>query len=66
MTSGERHPLVFLCTDLDLTAEAALSRFVVRRRLDTAFHEVREHKCVETQWQWSDLSLTILRTTPLW
>jgi len=39
-----------------------LGGLVFRWRIETTFHEVREHLGVETQRQWSDH--TILRTTP--
>ena len=60
--SGERDPQAFLCTDLDRDPLAVLGRFVFRRRIETTFQEVREQLGVETQRQWSDL--TILGTTP--
>ncbi len=60
--SGTRDAQAFLCTDADLTAEAILTRFVMRWRIETTFQEVRRHLGVETQRQWSDKA--ILRTTP--
>ena len=60
--SGTRDAQAFLCTDVDLTAEAILTRFVMRWRIETTFQEVRRHLGVETQRQWSDKA--ILRTTP--
>jgi hypothetical protein len=60
--SGERAPLAFLRTDLDLEPVTILSRFVFRWRIETTFQEIREHLGVETQRQWSDLAIP--RTTP--
>lgn len=60
--SGTRDAQAFLCTDVDLTSEAILTRFVMRWRIETTFQEVRRHLGVETQRQWSDKA--ILRTTP--
>ena len=51
-----------LCTDLNLSAEQIVRWFPRRWQVEVTFHEVRTHLGVETQRQWSDLS--ILRITP--
>ena len=51
-----------LCTDLNLSAEQIVQWFPRRWQVEVTFHEVRTHLGVETQRQWSDLS--ILRITP--
>jgi hypothetical protein len=51
-----------LCTDLTISAEQIVQWFPRRWQVEVTFHEVRTHLGVETQRQWSDLS--ILRTTP--
>src|SRR3954468_5149754 len=57
-----KEPQAFLCTDLDADPVDVLRWFVRRWRVETTFEEARRHLGLETQRQWSDLS--ILRTTP--
>jgi hypothetical protein len=59
--SGSSEPQAVLSTDLAATPERTLGWFVSRWRMETTFQEVRAHLGVETQRQWSNL--TILRTT---
>jgi len=56
---------VFFCTDPDETATAVqiVEWVVMRFSMETTFEEVRAHLGMETQRQWSDLS--IQRTTPV-
>lgn len=56
-------PQALLCTNLTIKPEQIVKWFVMRWRVEVTFHEVRTHLGVETQRQWSDLS--IARTTPL-
>jgi hypothetical protein len=51
-----------LCTNLETSPEQIVKCFVRRWQVEVTFHEVRTHLGVETQRQWSDLS--ILRITP--
>jgi hypothetical protein len=51
-----------LCTDLKISAQQIVQWFQRRWQVEVTFHEVRTHLGVETQRQWSDLS--ILRITP--
>lgn len=51
-----------LCTDINISAEQMIQWFVRRWQVEVTFHEVRTHLGVETQRQWTDLS--ILRITP--
>ena len=52
-----------LCsTDLNLSPDAIIGMFVMRWNIEVLFEEVRRHLGVETQRQWSDLSIE--RTTP--
>jgi hypothetical protein len=51
-----------LCTNLETSPEQIIKWFVRRWQVEVTFHEVRTHLGVETQRQWSDLS--ILRITP--
>jgi len=55
-------PQALLCTDLDASPVQIVSWFVLRWRLETTFHEVRDHLGVETGRGWSEK--TIRRTTP--
>jgi len=55
-------PQALLCTDLDAAPVQIVSWFVLRWRLETTFHEVRDHLGVETGRGWSEQ--TIRRTTP--
>jgi DDE superfamily endonuclease len=59
---GQFDPQALLCTDQQACAQAILEWFVLRWPMEVTFHEVRAHLGVETQRQWS--SLSILRTTP--
>lgn len=59
---GQFDPQALLCTDQQAGAQAILEWFVLRWPMEVTFHEVRTHLGVETQRQWS--SLSILRTTP--
>ena len=59
---GAFPPQALLCTDLDAAPVQIVSWFVVRWRLETTFHEVRDHLGVETGRGWSEK--TIRRTTP--
>jgi hypothetical protein len=59
---GGKEPQAFLCTDLEAEPTQILGWFVRRWRVEVTLAEVRRHLGVETQRQWSDLS--ILRTTP--
>ncbi len=60
---GELDPIVIQSTDLELDAVDIVKHFVKRWQVEVTFEEVRAHLGVETQRQWSDLS--ILRTTPV-
>lgn len=51
-----------VCTDPSVSAEQIVHWFVRRWQVEVTFHEVRTHLGVETQRQWTDLS--ILRITP--
>jgi hypothetical protein len=51
-----------LCTTLETSPEQIIKWFVRRWQVEVTFHEVRTHLGVETQRQWTDLS--ILRVTP--
>ena len=55
-------PQALLYTDLDASPVQIVSWFVVRWRLETTFHEVRDYLGVETGRGWSEK--TIRRTTP--
>ncbi len=59
---GRFKPQALLCTDLTVKPEQILKWFILRWRVEVTFHEVRTHLGVETQRQWSHLS--IARTTP--
>lgn len=59
---GKSDPMSIACTDLDLTAIQIIEFYLKRWQVEVTFEEVRAHLGVETQRQWSDLS--ILRTTP--
>jgi hypothetical protein len=62
---GKLRDEVFFCTDKDETATAVqiVEWVVMRFSMETTFEEVRAHLGIETQRQWSDLSIT--RTTPV-
>jgi hypothetical protein len=55
-------PQALLCTDPSQEPLQIVRWFVQRWQLEVTFREVRDHLCVETQWQWSDKAIT--RTTP--
>ena len=55
-------PQALLCTDRDASPVQIVSWVVLRWRLETTFHEVRDHLGVETGRGWSET--TIRRTTP--
>lgn len=59
---GDLDPKAFLSTDLDASPIDILRWFVQRWSVEVTFEEMRRHLGMETQRQWSDL--TILRTTP--
>ena len=59
---GKFNPQALLCTDTSIAPEQVLAWFVMRWQLEVTFQEVRAHLGVETQRQWSDLSIG--RTTP--
>jgi len=61
--TGQDLPLALFSTDLDLTAEQIVARFVLRWNVEVTFEETRRHLGVETQRQWSDWA--IARTTPV-
>jgi hypothetical protein len=60
--AGKFKPQALLSTDVGLTAQQIVERFVWRWQLEVTFEEARAHLGVETQRQWSDLA--IVRTTP--
>ena len=59
---GEFRPQALLCTQLTVQPAQIIQWFVLRWQLEVTFQELRTHLGVETQRQWSDLS--IARTTP--
>ena len=59
---GKLKPRALQCTTIDLEATEIVQHFVSRWQVEVTFEEVRAHLGVETQRQWSDLS--IARTTP--
>ena len=60
---GEFATQALLCTDLAVEPAQILEWFVLRWQLEVTFQEVRAHLGMETQRQWSDLSIS--RTTPV-
>jgi hypothetical protein len=52
----------FLCTDLNAGPLQILHWFILRWNVEVTFQEARAHLGLETQRQWSNL--TIARTTP--
>lgn len=60
--SGKKATRAFFSTDLYQPPPAMIRDFVVRWSLEVTFEESRAHLGIETQRQWSDL--TIERTTP--
>jgi hypothetical protein len=61
--NGEFDTQALLSTDLEAAPLQIIAWFILRWRLEVTFQEVRLHLGVETQRQWSDLS--IARTTPI-
>ena len=55
-------PVAIQCTDVDLPPFEIVQHFVGRWGVEVTFEELRAHLGMETQRQWSDLS--IARTTP--
>jgi len=60
---GKLDPIAIACTDLKLEAFQIVQYYLQRWQVEVTFEEVRAHLGVETQRQWSDLS--IARTTPV-
>ena len=60
---GKLEPVLLGCSKLDATAVEVVSFFVRRWRVEVTFAEVRRHLGVETQRQWSNLSIE--RATPV-
>ena len=60
--AGKFDPTAFLSTDLDAQPQQILDWFIMRWGMEVTFQESRAHLGLETQRQWSDLS--IARTTP--
>jgi hypothetical protein len=61
--AGKLDPVALQCTDLEMTPADIVGHFVKRWQVEVTFEEVRAHLGVETQRQWSDLS--IARSTPV-
>ena len=59
---GKLDDVALQCTDLNLTSIKIVEHYLKRWSVEVTFEEVRAHLGVETQRQWSDLS--IMRTTP--
>ena len=59
---GKPDPMAIACTDLQMDAVQIVQHYLKRWQVEVTFEEVRAHLGVETQRQWSDLS--ILRSTP--
>lgn len=60
---GQLEPVLLACSKLDATPMQIVSFFVRRWRVEVTFAEVRRHLGIETQRQWS--SLSIERATPV-
>jgi len=60
--AGQFEPQALLRTDQTVDPVQIITGFVARWPLEVTVHELRAHRGVETQRQWSDLA--ILRTTP--
>ena len=60
---GKLDPMAIACTDLEMEAIQIVQYYLQRWQVEVTFEEVRAHVGVETQRQWSDLS--IARTTPV-
>ena len=61
--AGKFDPTAFLSTDLDAQPQQILDWFIMRWGMEVTFQESRTPLGLETQRQWSDLS--IARTTPV-
>jgi len=59
----KQKPLAIQCTDVELDPVDIVRHFVKRWQVEVTFEEARAHLGVETQRQWSDLS--IARSTPV-
>lgn len=59
---GKLDPTAIACTNLAMEAIQIVKHYLKRWQVEVTFEEVRAHLGVETQRQWSDLS--ILRSTP--
>ena len=59
---GKLRTEAFFCTNLEAAEIQILQWFILRWNIEVTFEELRTHLGVETQRQWSDLS--IARTTP--
>lgn len=59
---GKLDPIAIACTNLSLDAIQIVKHYLKRWQVEVTFEEVRAHLGIETQRQWSDLS--ILRSTP--
>lgn len=60
---GKLDPMAIACTNLQMDAFQIVQQYLQRWQVELTFEEVRAHLGVETQRQWSDLS--IARTTPV-
>lgn len=60
---GKLDPMAIACTDTEIEPVQIVQHFLKRWGVEVTFEEVRAHLGVETQRQWSDLS--IARTTPV-
>ena len=58
---GAFDPQALLCTDPAADPTQILEWFVLRWQLEVTFQEVRTHLGVETQRQWSDLAIALVR-----
>jgi hypothetical protein len=61
--AGKQDPQCFLSTDQTLSAKEILGFFHLRWQVEVTFQEVRTHRGVETQRQWSEKAKE--RTTPV-
>ena len=59
---GKLDPIALQCTNLSMCPILIVQHYLKRWQVEVTFEEVRAHLGVETQRQWSDLS--ILRSTP--
>ena len=62
-STGRIAPMALLCTDQEVDSPSIINYFIRRWTVEVTFEEVRRHLGVESQRQWSDLS--IARTTPV-